>query len=235
VAVQRAETDNAPRAAPVVPRLETGDHLTRAEFERRYEAMPQLKKAELVEGIVYVGSPVRHTVHGRPHAVIITWLGAYAFKTPGVDVSDNATVRLDLENEPQPDALLRIEEESGGTSRIREDYVEGPPELIVEIADSSVSIDLHAKLRAYRRNGVQEYLVWRVQEQRVDWFSLQEGEYLALPADGRGAIRSRMFPGLRLLVPALLEGDYSAVLAEQQAALGSEEHRRIAEHLAAQP
>ena len=41
--------------------LENGDRLTRAEFERRYAAMPRLKKAELIEGIVYVPSPVRYS------------------------------------------------------------------------------------------------------------------------------------------------------------------------------
>jgi Uma2 family endonuclease len=217
-----------------VPRLQTGDHLTRAEFERRFDAMPELKKAELIEGVVYVGSPVRITVHGRPNAVIVTWLGAYALNTPGVDYGDNATIRLDLENEPQPDALMRIEEQSGGQSRLREDYIEGSPELVVEVAASSVSIDLHAKLRAYRRNGVQEYLVWRVEDQQLDWFGLQDGEYVPLPADDRGGVASRAFPGLRLHVPALLAGDYAAVLAEQQAALGSPDHRRFIEQLAGQ-
>ncbi len=142
---------------PKILPLENGDCLTRAEFEQRYEAMPHLKKAELIEGVVYMGSPVR-VIHGRPHARIMAWLSPYWIATPGVDLMDNTTVRLDPDNEPQPDALLRIE--VGGQSTISEDgYVEGATEFIAEIAASSASYDLRDKLRAYRRNQVQEYLV----------------------------------------------------------------------------
>ena len=146
--------------------LENGDRLTRVEFERRYQAMADTKKAELIEGVVYVASPVRITKHANPHGKMITWLGVYEAATPGVMLGDNPTVRLDFDNEPQPDAILRIDQQKGGQSGISDDdYVEGAPELIVEIAASSASYDLHDKLRAYRRNGVKEYLVWLVQEQ----------------------------------------------------------------------
>ena len=99
------------------PPLENGDRLTRAEFERRYEAMPEVKKAELIHGVAYMGSPVRFGKHGQPHARLLTWLGTYAALTRGVGLGDNATVRLDADTEPQPDALLRIEPAAGGTSR----------------------------------------------------------------------------------------------------------------------
>ncbi|MEB3309721.1 MAG: Uma2 family endonuclease, partial [Snowella sp.] len=135
---------------PISP-LENGDKLTRQEFERRYHAMPNLKKAELIEGIVYMASPLRISNHGEPHAHIMTWLGFYQVFTPNLQLGDNCTVRLDADNEPQPDALLRIR--NGGQSTISEDgYVEGAPELIVEIAASTVSLDLHQKLNVYRRN-----------------------------------------------------------------------------------
>ncbi|MFO5527900.1 MAG: Uma2 family endonuclease, partial [Cuspidothrix sp.] len=121
-----------------IPPLENGDKLTRHEFERRYHAMPNLKKAELIEGVVYMASPVRAKQHGKPHARIMGWLIAYEAATPGVESLDNTTILLDTDNEPQPDALLRIE--TGGQSRInKDDYVEGAPELIVEIAASSAS------------------------------------------------------------------------------------------------
>ena len=163
----------------------------------------------------------------------MSWLGAYSAATPGVDLLDNTTVRLDWDNEPQPDALLRLEPEQAGKSRIDADgYVDGPPELVVEVAASSASIDRHAKLRVYRRNGVPEYLIWQVLDRRLEWFTLREGEYVPLPPDERGAIGSRVFPGLRLAVPALRAGDLAALLAEQQAALGTPEHRRFAESLA---
>ncbi len=195
----------------ITPILENGDRLTRYEFETRYKNMPWLKKAELIEGIVYMGSPLRITQHGEPHAHIIGWLFTYKAFTPNLQVGDNCTVRLDPDNEPQPDALLRIDK--GGQSKIGEDgYVEGAPELIVEIAASTVSIDLHDKLKAYRRNGVQEYLVWRVYDSEFDWFRLRNGRYIKLEPDGEGIIKSEIYPGLWLDVNALLEGDLQRVL-----------------------
>lgn len=216
-----------------IPPLESGDHLSRAEFERRYEAMPELKKAELIEGVVYVPSPVR-LIHGQPHAAILTWLGIYAAATPGVELAADTTVRLDLENEPQPDALLRIAPAAGGRSRTSDEgYVEGPPELIIEVAASSVSIDRHTKLRVYQRNGVQEYLLWLVLDRRIEWFALREGVYVPLVPDAHGVVQSQVFPGLRLAVPALLDGDLARVLGEQQAALGTPEHQAFVAALAA--
>src|SRR5205823_5660159 len=139
-----------PPAGSPPPPLEPGDRLSREEFERRYEAMPELKKAELIEGVVHLPSPVRMMRHGRPHAGIITWLGVYDANTAGVWVVDNTTLRLDLDNEPQPDAALMIEPDCGGQVRLTsDDYVEGAPELVAEVAASSASIDLHAKLRVY--------------------------------------------------------------------------------------
>ena len=113
-----------------------------------------------------------------------------------------------------------------------DDYLEGAPELIVEIAVSSSSIDLHDKLRAYRRNGVQEYVVWRIQEERIDWFELTDGEYRPLPADDASVVHSRVLPGLRLAVPALLHSDLAGALQELQVGIDSDEHRRFAAGLA---
>src|SRR5688572_33336177 len=193
--------------SPRVPVLCAGDKLTRDEFERRYAAMPDLKKAELIEGIVYMGSPVRYLQHGRPERVLSRWLGYYEDVTPGLDVSGNTTVRLDLDNEPQPDLLVRLPERAGSPSRVTSDgYLEGPPDLVIEVAASSVSYDLHQKLDAYRRNGVVEYLVHRVDDGEVDWFVLERGAYVRQQADG-GILRSRAFPGLWLDVPALLRAD----------------------------
>jgi Uma2 family endonuclease len=139
--------------------------------------------------------------------------------------ADSPTVRLDGENEPQPDVLLRLKPEHGGRSRITEDdYLEGPPELIVEIATSSAAYDLHAKKRAYQRNGIQEYLVAQAYEQRVDWFVLREGVYEALAPDEAGVLRSEVFPGLWLQPAALWTGDLAAMLAVLQEGLASPEH-----------
>ena len=221
-------------ATPITdyPPLENGDRLTRQEFEHRYTAMAHIKKAELIEGVVYVASPVRANRHGRPHAQIIGWLFVYKAATPGVYLADNTTVRLDADNEPQPDALLRIEPEVGGTSRISDDdYVEGTPELIAEIAASSASYDLNDKLNAYRRNGVQEYIVWQSYENRLDWFRLQEGRYVALQPDEAGIIRSEIFPGLWLAVNGLREGDMAGVLAVLQQGLQTAKHQAFVKRL----
>lgn len=152
-----------------IPPLEPGDRLTRTEFERRYEAMPQLPKAELIEGVVHMPSPIRFRRHGRPHAHLVGWLAQYESGTPGVETGDNSTTRLDLDNEPQPDVVLLIDPARGGQVRISEDdYIEAAPELVAEIASSRVSFDLNTKLHVYRRNGVREYVVWRVIDQAID-------------------------------------------------------------------
>ncbi len=188
------------------PPLEAGDHLARDEFERRYDAMPGLKKAELIEGVVYMASPVRWNRHARPHVVVMTWLGTYAAQTPGVQVGDNGSFRLEGANMPQPDAAMLIEPGRGGRATLSEDdYIEGPPELIVEVAASTASIDLNTKLRVYRRNEVPEYLVWRVLDGAFDWFVLRQGQYERLEAGPDGIYRSEIFPGL-WLDPAALSG-----------------------------
>jgi Uma2 family endonuclease len=208
-----------------IPPLENGDRLTRAEFERRYEAMPNIK-AELIEGVVYMSSPVRVTHHAKPHSRIMGWLFNYCVETEGVDFADNATVRLDLDNEPQPDAVLYIKEEFGGNSYIAaDDYLVGSPELVVEIASSTASYDTTEKKKIYRRNGVKEYIIWRVDDKEIDWFALEEGEYVSLEKDKNGVIESRFFGGLRLNVESILKDDLAKVLTDLQKGLKSKRHK----------
>jgi len=195
------------------PLLENGDHLSASEFLRRYEAMPEVKKAELVQGIVTMASPVRTDVHGKPDNLIQTWLGLYAANRPHVDAATNATLRLGPDDVPQPDAVLFRDADHGGKAALDEKgYLAGPPELVVEIAASGVSQDAREKLVSYRRAGVAEYLLWRVQDAEIDWFALEEDEYRPLAPGGDGVVRSRAFPGLWLNVPAALDGDRAAVL-----------------------
>ena len=207
-----------------VPPLQNGDLLHSREFLRRYDRMPLVKKAELIEGVVYMGSPVSIS-HARPDAVVITWLTVYASHTPGTEALANVSVILDPENTVQPDSLLRLLPARNGRTRETEaGLLSGPPELVVEIAASSASIDAHKKLRAYCRNGVAEYLLWRVDEARFDWLHLVDEEYVAAEADAAGILRSRHFPGLQVSLPALLAGDSARVLASLQEGLATPAH-----------
>jgi Uma2 family endonuclease len=200
-----------PRAANRPPALQLGDVLTCVEFERRYAAMPHLKKAELIEGIVYMSPPVRADVHGILHVDLATLLRVYATKHPGLIVADNATVRLDTLNEPQPDLLMMRQ---GGQAHLDADgYISGAPELIAEIAGSSVSYDLHQKKRTYQRAGVLEYIVWLADENRLVWFLLVEGDYIEVPPATDGSLTSPGFPGLVIDAPALTSGDLAVALA----------------------
>lgn len=219
--------------SPHTPPLQQGDRLTRDEFERRYAAMPALKKAELIEGVVYMGSPVRHRHHGRPDRVLQAWLVFYEAATPGLDSSVNCTVRLDGDNEAQPDLLLRLPERAGGRSRVAADgYLEGAPELIVEVAASSVSYDLHQKLDVYRRSGVAEYVVHRVDDGEVDWFQLERGTYTRQRPDRDGVLHSRQFPGLCLSPALLLAQDLAGLRALVERTCGTAGHAALVRRLA---
>jgi Uma2 family endonuclease len=214
-----------------VPRLHNGDRLTRAEFERRYEAMPDVKKAELIEGVVYMPSPVRWEQHGDQHSTLVWLFMHYRLLTPGVEVGDNSTTRLDDVNEPQPDVSLFVSPKMNSQVSIDDGYIEGAPELVAEIAASTASIDLHDKLRAYQRNGVREYLVWRVEDEEIDWFILRDGTFVRGTPDPEGLLKLVAFPGLWLDVPALLRRDQSAAFAALTRGLASPEHAAFVERL----
>ncbi len=219
----------------VTPPLESGDRLTRPEFERRYAVAP-VTQAELIEGVAYVASPLRFQQHAEPHSRLSTWLGTYVAYTPGTRSGIEPTVRLDLDNEPQPDLVLLVDEADGGQTRVDSDgYLAGAPELVLEIAASSAAIDLGAKKQAYRRNGVAEYLVWQVFEQKIDWYHLTEGDYQPLPVDDDGVIRSQRFPGLWLAAAAILSGDMAQVLTGLQTGLQSPEHEAFVAQLSSSP
>jgi Uma2 family endonuclease len=215
-----------------VPPLENGDRLSRAEFERRYAAASHIPKAELIEGVVYLAAALRFRSHAQPHANLIIWLGNYKVATPGIALADNATVRLDRDNEPQPDVALFIEPMAGGQVKISDDdYIEGAPELIAEVAASTAAYDLGDKKVAYRRNGVQEYLVWQMFENKLDWFVLENDEYVNLLPDADRIIRSRIFPGLWLAVDELLNGNMRQVMTILQNGLDSLEHQEFVQQL----
>ena len=194
-----------------IPYLENGDRLDQAEFERRYAASPDVKKAELIEGVVFVASPLRFTPHAEPHSNLVGWLWAYKATDPNLKIGIEPTLRLDKDNEPQPDIVM-FRADSGRTSITEDGYLIGSPELIIEISASTVSYDLHGKKDACERNGVKEYLVWRTFDREIDWFILENGKYRNLAPDSQGILQSQEFQGLVLDVPALLNGDMAQVL-----------------------
>ncbi len=202
-----------PRLRTAPEPLESGDRLTLAEFERRYEAHPEIKKAELIDGVVFVASPVS-SHHGEPHLDMAAWLGVYRAAHPGVVGGDNTSMRRRPRTMVQPDLYLRRVD---GTAILSEEgYLESGPELVAEISNTTASYDLHSKMEVYRRAGVQEYIVWRVYDRAIDWFELKDGRYARIEPDERGVIESRVFPGLRLAVGKMLAGDLAGVLEEQR-------------------
>ena len=178
---------------------------------RRYKAAPGLRKAQLIEGTVHMPSPVSAAYHSRQDGFIQGWLGTYSLAHPELEVFPNATLILDGDNAVQPDAILCRPEAGGRVWLDDEGYLRGAPEFICEIASTTASIDLHAKFQAYRRNGVSEYLVWLVQEKRVLWHELVNGDFVP-KKEKSGKLCSGIFPGLILDVKALLRQDKAKVI-----------------------
>jgi Uma2 family endonuclease len=220
---------------PVVRRrpeieLQNGDRMTREEFHRLYERTAEGFKAELIGGIVYVASPC-FPAHGKPHKLLTAVVAAYEARTPGVDASDNTTILLGGEAEPQPDLYLRILPECGGQSSTGEqECVVGAPELIVEVANTSRAIDLHAKKKDYARYGVREYLVQCVKDDKLRWFDLAGAK--ELQPDANGIYRVQTFPGLWINGPALLAHDYASLMKTLEEGLATPEHATFVDELA---
>jgi len=222
---------SAPTVAPsapnpvAIPPLQNGDRLSAAEFWRRYSAMPSSERAELIQGVVYMSSPVTHENHGSAHFSLIGWLFLYQMVTPGVDGGDNSTLSLDIGNTPQSDAYLIILPSHGGRVRIDDKgYIVGAPELAAEVSATSTSIDLGDKLKTYLQNGVREYVVWRVFDRAIDWFVLRGDHYEPLKSGTDGIYRSEVFPGLWLDAAALIARDMATVARVAQQGTASPEH-----------
>jgi Uma2 family endonuclease len=222
----------SPVAAAAVPPLVDGDRLSREEFVRRYEAMPEGFRAELIEGVVYVASPLSDGYHGTQNSRIDHWLATYSEATEGTDCGVGSTLRfLDGDDEPQPDAHLRILPEYGG--RAGHDagkFLTAAPELLVEIAASSVRKDLGPRKRQYLRRGVSEYIVWRVKERAVDWFVSTGGDFVPLPPED-GLYKSRTFPGLWMEPSAFVEDDRRRQVNSLRRGLASPEHAEFVARL----
>ena len=217
-----------------IPPLHDGDRLTVREYMRRYTVMPEWVRAELINGVVHMASALRSMQHGTPHGRIAAWLGVYHAETPGVESSIGPTLLLKTgANAPEPDCCLYVLPECGGNSQVDDDgYLTGSPELIVEVAASTARFDLNDKLRVYERNGVQEYLVWRVVDEAIDWFHFRAGRYERLSTSRDGHLRSRVFPGLWLNVPDLIRGNLLSVFKVLRKGLAGPAHKRFVERLA---
>jgi len=213
--------------------LRNGDHLTRQEFERRFDATPGLKKAELIGGIVFVSPPVSISEHGVPQADLITVLGLYRASTPGVIGAGEASVRVDDKNMPQPDLCLFIDPKLRGQAKIdADDYLVGAPDLVAEISATTASIDLHRKFDLYRQAGVREYIVWRTLDSEFDIFLRAGDDFVRVAIPPDGIYRSTVFPGLWIDCDALIAGNLAAALNTVQLGLESPEHTEFTQSLA---
>jgi Uma2 family endonuclease len=232
-----AQTAAATNGAPdtqtrSLPPLENGDHLDQPTFHERYEAMPEDVRAELIGGIVFMPSPLKRP-HGSVHALMVHWLGTYQDGTPGTESYDNTTNILGHNSEPQPDACLLINVPELGQTRNQDDYIVGPPELIVEVAASSEAIDLHRKRDDYQRAGVREYVVVILRQHRVVWWVARMGVFDELRPGPDGIFRSEVFPGLWLDPTALLQQNRTRMREVLDLGLVSPEHAALVARLQA--
>jgi hypothetical protein len=201
--------------------FQNGERLTRDEFIARWERMPQLKFAELIDGEVYVPSPLS-LPHSQQDSILQGWGFTYNYRSGLVDSFPNATWLL-LESAPQPDLVLRLRAAYGGQSGATDNLGSGPPEFVAEVAVSSRSYDLGPKLKLYERAGVREYLAALVEERRLEWRVLREGRYVRISADNAGTYRSEIFPGLWLNEPAFWNNDVARVMEVLEEGLRSPE------------
>jgi Uma2 family endonuclease len=216
---------------PLPPLIE-GQRLDQPTFHERYEAMPPGTRAELINGVVYMPSPVGLD-HGVAHAPVIVWLHYYAEQTPGLQVGDNATAVLGRKSEPQPDALLRILPEFGGRTRVKKKLLYGAPELLAEVSHATRYVDLGPKLEDYQRAGVREYVVRALEPDEIFWFIRRGKALIERPLGEDGLYRSVTFPGLWLDPQALIRGDGRRLRAVVDLGCATPEHAEFVARLTA--
>ncbi len=213
----RNMTDTMPQ------RLAEGQRLDQPTFHALYEAMPPGLRAELIDGVVFMPSPVGCD-HGRSQAAMIMWLGYYALRTPGAEVLDNATTILGWKSETQPDALLRLLSEYGGRSQVEQGYIRGGPELVAEVSKATRYVDLGPKRDDYERAGVLEYVVHAIDPDEIFWYGREKGGFVQRTVGADGFYRSTVFPGLWLDPIALLNGDTRRLLSVVDLGCATPEH-----------
>ncbi|MBI4907992.1 MAG: Uma2 family endonuclease [Acidobacteria bacterium] len=218
--------------APILPPpLREGDRLSREEFLRRWEAMPDLKHAELLDGVVYMPSPVGYP-HNATHLLLSGWLFNYIAATDGCNAGSEGTWLMGPADVPQPDLTMRLLPDRGGRSTIVKDLLSGVPELVVEVSHSSASRDLGVKSDLYLRYGVREYLVVVTKKQDIVWREVVKGRYRRIQPGEDGIFRSRVFPGLWLDAAALWKEDTKGLIATLNQGLASDEHAEFIRRLA---
>jgi Uma2 family endonuclease len=223
--------ESLPESEPP-PRLDSGDRMDSKTFMEIYEQMPEGFRAQLIQGVVYVASPISAD-HGRPNHDVSFWLGTYQLRTPGVQPFAATTIQLGLDDNPEPDASMMIRAESGGQARVEGRFIVGAPELAVEVSYSSRAVDLNSKLASYQAAGVREYVVLIVRDKAVRWHVLRDGRYeVATPGDD-GLYRSTVFPGLWLDPDALVKGDVARLAAVVERGTATPEHAAFVGRLAA--
>ncbi len=195
--------------------------------------MPPGTRAELINGVVFMPGPVG-PAHGIAHVPVIVWLDYYAENSPGAEALDSTTAILGWKSEMQPDAMLRILPECGGHTRDVKGFIQGPPELIVEVAEATRYIDLGPKLTDYERAGVLEYVVYALDPYEVVWFDQRQGVLERRPVPGDGIYRSAVFPGLWLDPLALVDNDGRRLRAVLDRGCATPEHAAFVAQLAAQ-
>ncbi len=218
--------------SPPPPRLDSGDRMDSDTFLAIYEQMPEGFRAQLVQGVVLVASPMTAD-HGGPNSDASLWLGYYRARTPGVRSYAATTIRIGPDNNPEPDGFLIILPECGGQARIEDPYIVGAPELVVEVSYSSRAVDLHDKRAAYEAAGVREYVVVDLRDRVVHWLALRDGRFEEVATGEGGLHRSEVFPGLWLDPAALVEGDAARLLAAVERGTTSPEHAAFVARLAA--
>ena len=218
-----------PRAA--LEPLASGQRMTRAEFHERYEAMPPGTTFELIDGKVYMASPVSDW-HNEACGLAGGWLSLYAFSTPGVRVGHAGSVFLSDRSEVQPDVMLKILPERGGQTRREGAYLAGCPELVVEVSRSSRAIDLGPKRLDYERAGALEYVVFALEPDEIHWHVRRDGRLVRVSPDGDGLYRSAAFPGLWLDPVAFFADDGPALIASLNLGLATPDHAAFVGQLA---
>jgi Uma2 family endonuclease len=216
-----------------VPLLYDGQRLDQPTFHDLYLRTPEDFRAELIEGVVHVmSSPVNPKKHGRPHMSFGWFLYSYRIDTPGTEGQDDSTTKLDQKNEVQPDCSLLVDPSFGGqTGEDSHYYTTGCPELVVEIASSTLHVDLNVKMRLYERAGAKEYIVYDEPHRKIHWYIARNGRFEPLELDQQGIYRSEAFPGLWLDPEAFLRDDGRAVMAALRRGLDSPEHAAFVERL----